>query len=88
MSRFVLLTALCGLLIGCETSPATSVEAASSSTDSTATKPTADAAPFGPMRTQGGFDYVFYEDEPMKPAYMRRDVLGVGKADALSLIHI
>lgn len=82
MSRFALLLALCALLVGCESSPAP--PNGDSASVRAATTLTADS-PFSPMRTEGGFDYVYYPDEPMKHAYERSGILGVGKADAADI---
>jgi agmatine/peptidylarginine deiminase len=82
MSRFALLLALCALLVGCESSPAP--PNGDSASVRAVTTLTADS-PFSPMRTQGGFDYVYYPGEPMKHAYERSGLLGVGKADAADI---
>ena len=78
MSRSLMISVLALVVIACE-QPVAAPDLAPEPARLSATD--ADASPFSSMRRQGDFDYVFYEDEPMVPAYGRRGPLASGKAD-------
>ena len=81
MSRLLLVTALSLFVLACD--PPAEPDPASGGPADRALElrtSTLDGPRFEPSRTQGAFDYVFYDDEPMKPAYMDR-TLAVAKGD-------